>query len=352
MLFAFPENLFPHAKYDSHRMRVFALAISWISIVYCGIEGGVSIGLGAEVGSRALIVFGVQSVVEILSAALVIYRFHRELDGNASPNLSLERRATLGIGILFIILTIGTWIASIIALASHNEPDSSIPSLIVSACSLVLMIFVWLPKPWIATELNSSVMRAEAACSLACIYLTIVLLIGSLVYKIWPEGWWVDSTVAILLGFFFLYEGWNMIAWARNKDFNGGCCKTCSTSPTTVPFSNNGKTSSIECKNMNRCDSSEDESCTSKPLIVDKTCTNDSSCCSNPTKFVKRIEIFLFMKESSIIKKYLGFVKSFLHWRVLINIFLSSYVTDKNTLNIFISKSNYEIGRLKSFTGK
>jgi divalent metal cation (Fe/Co/Zn/Cd) transporter len=165
-------------------MRVFALAISWISIVYCAIEGGVSIGLGAEVGSRALIVFGVQSVVEILSPALVIYRFHRELDGNASPNLSLERRATLGIGILFIILTIGTWVASIIALANHDEPDSSIPSLIVSACSLVLMIFVWLPKPWIATELNSSVMRAEAACSLACIYLTIVLLIGSLVYKI------------------------------------------------------------------------------------------------------------------------------------------------------------------------
>jgi hypothetical protein len=71
MPFGFPECLFPHAKYDTRRMRTFALAISWISIVYNAIEGGVSIGLGADVGSRALIVFGIQSLVEVLSAALV-----------------------------------------------------------------------------------------------------------------------------------------------------------------------------------------------------------------------------------------------------------------------------------------
>jgi hypothetical protein len=66
MPFGFPERLFPHAKYDSHRMRMFALAISWLSLVYNGIEGGVSIGLGADVASRALMVFGIQSLVEVL----------------------------------------------------------------------------------------------------------------------------------------------------------------------------------------------------------------------------------------------------------------------------------------------
>ena len=238
-LFGFPERLFPHAKYDSHRMRMLALVISWISIIYNGIEGGVSIGLGADVVSRALIVFGIQSLVEVLSAGFVIYRFRRELVDSSPSNLSLERRATLGIGILFILLTIGTWAASIIALVTHAEPDSSKPSLIVSATALVFMIFIWLPKPWIATELNSSVMRGEAACSLACIYLTIVLFAGSLVYKLWHGGWWIDSAVAILLGFFFLYEGWEMVAWARHKDFNGGCCKTCSVPPNVHSVSNN-----------------------------------------------------------------------------------------------------------------
>lgn len=115
------------------------------------------------------------------------------------------------------------------------------PSLIVSTSALELMIFVWLPKPWIAVELNSSVMRGEAACSLACIYLTIVLFIGSIVYKVWPDAWWVDSAVAVLLGFFFFHDGWQMITWARSEDFNGGCCKTCSSSPVTSPFSINDK---------------------------------------------------------------------------------------------------------------
>ncbi len=300
MLFGFPERLFPRGKYNAHRMRVFALAISWISIVYNGIEGGVSIGLGAEVGSRALIVFGVQSVVEVLSAALVIYRFRRELEENSPPNLSLERRATLGIGILFIILTVGTWAASIVALAMHAEPDSSKPALIVSACSLVCMIFVWLPKPWIAAELNSSVMRGEAACSLACIYLTIVLFIGSLVYKLWRGGWWVDSVVAILLGFFFLYEGWEMVSWARNKEFNGGCCKTCSAPAKAVSCSNdavisgncNGSCShtcstlpvatcySNDATTSNNCNKSCSQTCSTSPVVTSPKDTTQSDNCN------------------------------------------------------------------------
>lgn len=274
MPFDFPERIFPQGKYDAHRMRIFALAISWVSIVYNGIEGAVSIGLGFDVVARALIVFGIQSLVEVLSAALVIYRFRLELQNSSSTNLALERRATLGIGILFIILTIGTWIASIIALVIHAEPDSSKPSLIVSAASLVCMIFVWLPKPWIAAELNSSVMRGEAACSLACIYLTIVLFVGSIVYKLWPGGWWIDSAIAIILGFFFFYEGWGMIRWARDKDFNGGCCKTCSTSPVPVSFSNETKTPAVECGGIktNQCGNGNDEcnSCVRTPLLTSK----------------------------------------------------------------------------------
>ncbi|CAF3482224.1 unnamed protein product [Rotaria sp. Silwood1] len=255
MPFSFVERLFPKGKYDKHRMRIFALTISWISIIYNGIEGGVSIGLGADVVARALIVFGIQSLVEVLSAALVVYRFRKELQSNSTINLVLERRATLGIGILFIFLTLGTWAASIVALVTHAEPDSSKPSLIVAAASLVCMLFVWLPKPWIATELNSSVMRGEAACSLACIYLTIVLFIGSLVYKLWHGGWWIDSAIAIVLGFFFCHEGWEMIAWARSKDFNGGCCKTCSSPDIPTSFSNPQIiTSATDCEKTEKCD--------------------------------------------------------------------------------------------------
>ncbi|CAF1494317.1 unnamed protein product [Rotaria magnacalcarata] len=267
MAFNFPECLFPKEKYEKTRMRVFALAISWISIIYNAIEGGVSIGLGADVMARALIVFGIQSLVEVLSAALVVYRFRCEIQNNSSINLALEKRATLGIGILFVILALGTWVASIVALVTRAEPDSSKPSLIVSAASLFCMIFVWLPKPWIAAELNSSVMRGEAACSLACIYLTIVLFIGSLVYKMWLGGWWIDSAIAIALGFFFLHEGWEMIAWARNKNFNGGCCKTCSSPAIPISFSNpHIMPYATDCGQIEKCECSNNKTeCNEQP---------------------------------------------------------------------------------------
>lgn len=311
MVFDFPERLFPRGKYDSRRMRIFALGISWISIVYNGIEGGVSIGIGADVVSRALIVFGIQSLVEVLSAALVIYRFRKELQDDSSVNLDLERKATLGIGILFILLAVGTWIASIVALATHAEPESSTGSLIVSASSLICMIFVWLPKPWIAIELNSSVMRGEAACSLACIYLTIVLFIGSLIYKLWEGGWWIDSVIAMLLGLFFLHEGWQMIAWARSKDFNGGCCKTCSSTSTVatssgckdscsstcsapctpVSDSNDASTPLLKSEGKQRCDCClsnvaciENSTCVCKPASGDKSSLDKTLCCLGATK--------------------------------------------------------------------
>jgi hypothetical protein len=57
------------------RLQQFALAISVISIAYNGLEGGLSIGFGAESASRSLIFFGIQSVVEVASACVVVWRF-------------------------------------------------------------------------------------------------------------------------------------------------------------------------------------------------------------------------------------------------------------------------------------
>ncbi|KIL63935.1 hypothetical protein M378DRAFT_79060 [Amanita muscaria Koide BX008] len=70
-------------------------------------------------------------------------------------------------------------------------------------------------------------MRAEAICSLSCIQLTIVLFIGSLIYRLWEAGWWVNAATSIILGFFFGWEAVKMIRWALNPDFTGGCCQDC-----------------------------------------------------------------------------------------------------------------------------
>lgn len=139
----------------------------------------------------------------------------------------VERIGTWSIGILLALLALATEITAIVNLVLHLEPDSSTASLIISASALVIMIFIWLPKRYLARTLNSSTMAGEAACSLSCIQITIVLFIGSLVFRLWKGGWWIDSATSLILGLLFARESYKMITWVRNPEFDGGCCSDC-----------------------------------------------------------------------------------------------------------------------------
>lgn len=95
------------------------------------------------------------------------------------------------------------------------------------------MVLIWLPKRYLARALDSSAMQGEAACSRACILITGVLFIGSLIFRLWHNGWWVDSATSLILGLLFARDGVEMLRWARDPDFNGGCCGSCAAS--TIP---------------------------------------------------------------------------------------------------------------------
>jgi uncharacterized membrane protein YgcG len=116
-------------------------------------------------------------------------------------------------------------------IVEHQHPETADYNLIISGAALFFMIIIWAPKPWLARELNSSAMAGEAMCSLSCMAMTVVLLAGSLIYKIWPGGWWVDSATAIVLAAFFGKESVAMIRWASSASFNGGCCAACTPDP-------------------------------------------------------------------------------------------------------------------------
>jgi hypothetical protein len=131
------------------------------------------------------------------------------------------------IGTLLLALFLGTEASAIASLVQHQEPDSSNSSLIISASALVIMVLIWLPKRFLARALDSSTMKGEATCSLSCIQITAVLFIGSLVFRLWKGGWWVDAATALLLGLLFGWEGVKMVRWARDPAFSGGCCKDC-----------------------------------------------------------------------------------------------------------------------------
>lgn len=147
--------------------------------------------------------------------------FHAFIDSNGHR---IEKIASSSIGGLLLALGLGTEVSAIVGLVLHQEPDASNASLIISASALVLMILIWLPKRYLARALDSSAMQGEATCSLSCIQITLVLFFGSLIFRLWHGGWWVDSATSLILGLLFGWEGVKMIRWVRNPAFDGGCC--------------------------------------------------------------------------------------------------------------------------------
>lgn len=204
----------PPAAVDWRRR---ALWLSALTIAYNLAEGLVSMAFGWTDDSIALFGFGADSFIEVASALLVLWKL---LDHG---NLERERKATRAIGWLFLALTAGIAGGALLQLAAQRHPPTTVPGLVISLLSLSFMVFLWRAKLQATRALDSATVAADAACSLACIQLSLVLFAGSLLFLLAPALWWVDAVAALALAALIGKEGVGMIRAARSAAFTGGC---------------------------------------------------------------------------------------------------------------------------------
>lgn len=212
----------PEAGAHPSRWLAYARFLAFVTIFYNLAEGLVSMGYGLADDSVALFGFGADSFIEVGSALLVLWRLG-EASGCAATRLERERKATLGIGVLFLLLAMGTTLGAVLQLWTHRHPATTLPGLLISSLSLGCMFWLWRAKGRAATALDSRTLRGDAACSLACIQLSFVLLAGSLVFLLMPTLWWVDALAALVLSAFIAREGLAGIRAALDPHFSGGC---------------------------------------------------------------------------------------------------------------------------------
>ncbi|HAR44191.1 MAG TPA: heavy metal transporter [Bdellovibrionales bacterium] len=208
-----------------------AIFLSWFTVIYNLLEGAVSIGFGVSDDSVALAGFGVDSLIEVGSALLILWRFRSEASLGSGIAIARERKATLGIGTLFLVLAITTSIASCLQLKSGSHPATTVPGTVIAIVSLSFMFWLWTSKLKLAHAMNSAAMEMDAACSLACIKLSGVLLSGSLVFIIAPSLWWADSVAALVIAFFIGKQGFETTRAALKPEFSGGCGCACAKTP-------------------------------------------------------------------------------------------------------------------------
>jgi divalent metal cation (Fe/Co/Zn/Cd) transporter len=200
-----------------------ALWLAYATIVYNLLEGVVAIGFGISDESVALFGFGLDSLIEVASAGLVVWRFRGEHRLRPAADTGRERMATRGIGLLFLALAAVTCAGAAWKLWAHAAPDTALPGLIIAALSLSFMFYLWAAKRRAAIALDSATVRSDAACSLACIKLSTILLAGSLLYLAAPALWWADAAAAIALAAFIAHEGWETVRASLEPEFTGGC---------------------------------------------------------------------------------------------------------------------------------
>ena len=152
-----------------------------------------------------LIAFGADTVVELLSALLLLWRLTVELQqGEHFPQELEERAAKIGAA-LPLVLSLYVVVSAAWALWQGKGQEFSPLGLILAVFAMPIMYAFAKAKLRLADELDSSALRSDAVESIACGYLSAVVVAG-LIVQFFVNAWWVDSVIALILVPFLLRE--------------------------------------------------------------------------------------------------------------------------------------------------
>jgi divalent metal cation (Fe/Co/Zn/Cd) transporter len=186
-----------------------AATISWNSL-----EAVIAIVGGILAGSIALVGFGLDSVVEVASAVVIVWRLAQRTTDHVAQERA-ERRAVRVIALSFFgIAAFVTVDAASTLLGLRDKPQWSPLGLAITALSLVVMPALAWAKRRVAARLNSVALKADAAETQLCTYLSAVVLLG-LAANALVGWWWMDPIAGLVVAALAVREGYT--AWTSGE---------------------------------------------------------------------------------------------------------------------------------------
>jgi len=167
------------------------------TVGYNAVEGLIATAAGLLAGSVALTGFGVDSVIEVTSGALLWWRLRAEL-GSTPLGPSVERRAARGAGFLLLALAAYIVLEAGRHLLSHVSPSASPLGIGLTTLSLIVMPLLARAKLRTADALDSRALRADAHETIVCAWLSLTTLSG-LVLNALLGWWWADPLAALAM---------------------------------------------------------------------------------------------------------------------------------------------------------
>jgi len=188
-----------------------ARRLQLVTVVWMSGEAILALAAAWKAGSPALLGFGGDSAIELLSALVVFWRFRSKAD---SESIRAEKLAARIAGALLFAVAGFVLLASAAALLGYREPQPSAVGIVVLIAAALGMPVLAFQKRKLAAQLSSSSLRADAAQSSLCGYLSWIALAG-LLANAFLHLPWADSAAALLLVPFVAKEGWATIRSAR-----------------------------------------------------------------------------------------------------------------------------------------
>ena len=196
-----------------------AFSLEWLTIAWIVIEAAVTLWSGYIAHSITLLAFGLDSVIELISASVLVWRLNVELRHGQAFSEEAEQRASKIGGALLFALAAYVMISAGWSLWTQRAQEFSLLGLLIALVAIPTMYFLAKRKIAIAERIGSRALRADVAESITCGWLSVMVVVG-LTAQYLTGAWWVDSLTSLGIVWFLVKEGRE--AWSGEE-----CCGTC-----------------------------------------------------------------------------------------------------------------------------
>jgi divalent metal cation (Fe/Co/Zn/Cd) transporter len=188
-----------------------ALRLEGWTVAWMTVECGVAILAAVSARSLSLLAFGVDSAIELASAAVLIWRLRTELDHDCDDAgcrklEDVERRSSRMAGALLLGLALYVAIAALAKLLAREGENFSALGVAITILAIPIMISLSAAKRRLSESLQSISLRADAAQGTACWYLSVAVLLGMTLQAL-IGAWWADGLASLVIVVFLFREG-------------------------------------------------------------------------------------------------------------------------------------------------
>ena len=170
--------------------------LEYFTIGYNSLEGLIALGAGILAGSIALVGFGFDSLIEVTSGVVLLWRLHADV--NEARRERVEAISLRLVGVCFIALALYLIHHSVESLWRGEAPGQSRIGIILAAVSLIVMPLLVRAKRRVARAINSGALMADSKQTELCTYLSAILL-GGLLLNAVLGWWWADPVAALIM---------------------------------------------------------------------------------------------------------------------------------------------------------